>query len=56
MREKGRARALGLLVRECLVERTDEIMMRAARGRKLRGINRHGAVLAGVVHAQDAGD
>lgn len=45
-----------LFVRERFFKPRDEIRMAPARMRKLRGIDRHRAMLASVIYAQDAGD
>ena len=50
------ARAMTLFVRERFFKPGDEIRMAPARMRKLRRINRHRAMLASVIYAQDAGD
>lgn len=45
-----------LFVRERFLKPRDEIRMAPTRVRKLRRIDRHRAMLASVVYAQDAGD
>lgn len=50
------ARAVALLVRERVFKPGDEMEMGAARVLKLRRIDRDGAMLAGMIHAQDAAD
>lgn len=52
----AKARAMPLFVRQRLAQPRDEIRMALARLRQLRRIDRDGAMLASVVHAQDAGD
>lgn len=52
----AKARAMTLFVRQRLAQPRDQIRMALARLRQLRRIDRHRAMLASVVHAQDAGD